>query len=84
MTNAKKAQAENWDCSYTPPMTCKEIAQFWEWFLKMNDIPKRAFLKELEYDNNHVKALERLFAKMNASAIKSKNKSAAGKRGGTH
>jgi hypothetical protein len=50
----------------------------------MNDFPKREFLKELEYDNNYVRAQPRLIAKMKASATKSKEKSASGKRGGTH
>jgi hypothetical protein len=79
-----EAQTETWNHNHTPVMTYEEIALFWEQFLKLNDIPKREFLKELTYDNNHVNALERLFAKMNASATKRKKKSASGKRGGTH
>jgi len=66
MAKTMKAQAENWDRAYPPPMTYEEIAQFWKWFLKMNDVPKREFLKELKYDNNHLNALKHLFAKMNA------------------
>jgi len=65
-------------------MTYEESALFWKQFLKMNDFPKREFLKELEYDNNHVNALECMIAKMNVSATQSKRKSAGGKRGGTH
>jgi len=50
----------------------------------MNHVSKRAFLKELERDNNPASALERLFPKMNASMAMRGKKSGSGKGGGTH
>ncbi len=69
------------ECGSGPRLrwTGKKAMMFWKSFIKLNDIPKRGFIKELKRDGNPSRALERLFAKTNRRAAMRQKKLSAGK-----
>jgi hypothetical protein len=64
----RKSSRGEWDRTPGPRCTQEEATAFWEWLLQANGIPERDFFKELKRDDNPVRALEKLFAKMNELA----------------
>ncbi len=59
--------------------TDEEVAAPWKWLINANGIRECGFDKELKREGDSVKALERLFAKMNKRAAMRQKKLSSGK-----